>query len=125
MKILLVDDSKAMRNIQKKVLSTMPGIDFAEAVDGVEALGVLASAGPFDLVLIDLNMPKMDGQLLVTKIRETDKSTPLIICTTEAEKHRVIEAIKAGVSNYVVKPFTPDTLTEKVRQTLDRIGKAA
>lgn len=125
MKILLVDDSKTMRNIQKKVLSALPNTDFAEAGDGVEALGVISTGTKFDLVLIDWNMPNMDGHTLVGKIREKDRSTPLIMCTTEAEKQRVIDAIKAGVNNYVVKPFTPDMLMEKVKATLDRCGKAA
>lgn len=125
MKILLVDDSKTMRNIQKKVLGALPDADFAEAGDGIEALGVIAHSGGFDLVVIDWNMPNMDGFTLACRIRETDRTTPLIMCTTEAEKHRVVDAIKAGVNNYVVKPFTPDMLIEKVKQTLDRCHKVA
>ena len=120
MKILLVDDSKTMRNIQQKVLS-QTGAEFAEAADGVEALKVIAAGGgPFDLILVDWNMPNMDGHTLVTKIRETDKKTPLVMCTTEAEKTRVVEAIKAGVNNYVIKPFTPEGLLEKVNATLNK-----
>lgn len=119
MKILLVDDSKTMRNIQKRVLAEMAGgVEFAEAGDGVEALGVINQGQKFQLVLIDWNMPNMDGLTLVTNIRQQDKTTPLIMCTTEAEKGRVIEAVKAGVNNYVVKPFTPESLSEKVKQTL-------
>lgn len=119
MNCLLVDDSKTMRNIQKKVLSTMPGVTFAEAGDGLEALSMIAATpGGFDLMIIDWNMPNMDGITLVRKIRETDKKTLLIMATTEAEKARVLEAIRAGVSNYVMKPFTPETLLEKVSQTL-------
>lgn len=125
MKMLLVDDSKTMRNIQKKVLETLGGVEFAEAGDGLEALTVIASnpAG-FDLILIDWNMPNMDGITLVGKIREKDKKTPLVMATTEAEKSRVLEAIRAGVNNYVVKPFTPEALLEKVKQTLEK-AKAA
>jgi two-component system, chemotaxis family, chemotaxis protein CheY len=121
MKMLLVDDSKTMRNIQKKVLSTLGEIEFSEAGDGLEALTVIASnpAG-FDLVLVDWNMPNMDGLTLVGKIRETDKKTLLVMATTEAEKSRVLEAIRAGVNNYVVKPFTPESLIEKVKQTLEK-----
>lgn len=121
MKMLLVDDSKTMRNIQKKVLETLGGVEFAEAGDGLEALTVIASnpAG-FDLILIDWNMPNMDGITLVGKIREKDKKTPLVMATTEAEKSRVLEAIRAGVNNYVVKPFTPEALLEKVKQTLEK-----
>jgi two-component system chemotaxis response regulator CheY len=119
MKILLVDDSRTMRNIQQKVLADM-GAPFCEAGDGAEALKVIAAEGKFDLILIDWNMPVMDGHTLVTKIRETDKSTPLIMCTTEAEKTRVVEAIKAGVNNYVIKPFTPAGLMEKVQATVSK-----
>ena len=66
----------------------------------------------------------MDGRTLVGKIREKDKTTPLVMVTTEAEKTRIIEAIKAGVNNYVIKPFTPDSLMEKVRQTLSKVQTA-
>ena len=128
MKILLVDDSRTMRNIQKKTLEALgPGVEFSEAGDGLEALTVLASAksgGGFDLVMVDWNMPNMNGLELITKIRETDKRTPLIMATTEAEKQRVLDAIRAGVNNYVVKPFTPDALLSKVQQTLEK-AKAA
>jgi len=124
-KILLVDDSKTMRSIQKQVLIAIPSTEFAEAGDGVEALNVIAASGKFDLVAIDWNMPNMVGHTLVGKIRAKDRATPLIMCTTEAEKQRVVDAIKAGVNNYVVKPFTPDMLMEKVKQTLDRCAKAA
>lgn len=122
MKILLVDDSRTMRNIWKKVVANL-GADPVEAGDGLEALKAIeANGAPFDLMLIDWNMPNMDGLTLVKKIRETDKSTPLIMVTTEAEKTRIIDAIKAGVNNYVVKPFTPDTLLGKINETLAKLG---
>jgi len=119
MKILLVDDSRTIRNIQKNVLGQLghADTDIAEAADGVEALKALASDRP-DLVLIDWNMPNMDGLTLVQKIREKDKGLALIMVTTEAEKSRVLEAIKAGVNNYVVKPFTAEALSAKIEQTL-------
>jgi two-component system chemotaxis response regulator CheY len=127
MKILLVDDSRTMRNIQKKALEALGAVEFAEAGDGVEAVTVLASQADakFDLIMIDWNMPNMDGITLVRKIRETDKKTPLIMATTEAEKTRVMEALKAGVNNYVIKPFTPEILVEKVRATLEKLKAAA
>jgi len=119
MKILLVDDSKMMRNIQKKILETLGPIEFTEAGDGVEALKALSEApGAFQLILIDWNMPNMDGITLVDRIRATDKKTPLIMVTTEAEKSRILQAIKAGVNQYALKPFTPDALLEKVKQVL-------
>jgi two-component system chemotaxis response regulator CheY len=126
MKILLVDDSKTMRNIQKKVLEGIGGCEFLEASDGVEALNAIAGTpSGFSVILVDWNMPNMDGITLVTKIRETDKRTPLIMVTTEAEKTRIVGAIKAGVNNYVIKPFTPPMLLEKVTQTLEKLKAAA
>jgi two-component system chemotaxis response regulator CheY len=124
MKILLVDDSRTMRNIQKKILEAIGGVDFAEAADGVEALAVLATAA-FDLALVDWNMPNMDGLTLVKKVRETNKTMLMVMVTTEAEKHRIVDAVKAGVNNYVIKPFTPEGLTEKVQQTLAKQKVAA
>ena len=70
-------------------------------------------------------MPNMDGITLVKKIRETNKTLPLIMCTTEAEKSRVLEAIKAGVNNYIVKPFTVESLGEKISQTMAKATAAA
>jgi len=121
MRVLLVDDSGTMRNIQKRVLAALGQVEIAEAGDGVEALSQIASSPqPFNLILIDWNMPNMDGHALVLRIREKDKVTPLIMVTTEAEKSRIIAAIKAGVNNYVVKPFTPQSLLERVQQTLEK-----
>lgn len=124
MKILLVDDSRTIRNIQKNVLAQLGYTDVVEAADGVDALNQIAACHP-DLALIDWNMPNMDGITLVRKIRETDKKLPLVMVTTEVEKARVLEAIKAGVNNYVVKPFTAETLSEKITQTLTKLTAAA
>ncbi|MFH1416999.1 MAG: response regulator [Planctomycetota bacterium] len=124
MKILLVDDSRTIRNIQKNSLKTLGYDDIAEAADGLEALSAIAQARP-DLMLVDWNMPNMDGITLVKKVRETDKSLPMIMVTTEAEKSRVLEAVKAGVNNYVVKPFTAETLGEKISQTMGKVGAGA
>ena len=124
MKIMLVDDSRTIRNIQKKVLAQLGHSDIVEAKDGVEALEKYKESPP-DLMLIDWNMPNMDGITLIRTIRATDKTIPMIMCTTEAEKSRVVEALKAGVNNYMVKPFTADTLAEKINQTLSKLGIAA
>jgi two-component system chemotaxis response regulator CheY len=125
MKILLVDDSKTIRTIQKRCLEACPGVQFFEAGDGIEALGVIATEGRMDLAIVDWNMPNMDGHTLVKRIRETDKKLLIIMCTTEAEKPRVLEALKAGVNNYVVKPFTPQSLLEKVEATFAKARQAA
>jgi len=126
MKLLLVDDSRTMRNIQKNVLRALGEHTITEASDGMEALTAIASAGSaFDLMLFDWNMPNMDGLTLAKRVREKDKVTPIIMVTTEAEKERIIDAIKAGVNNYVIKPFTPDSLLERVKTTMDKVRGAA
>tara|TARA_R110000868_G_scaffold241497_1_gene496125 strand:- start:104816 stop:105190 length:375 start_codon:yes stop_codon:yes gene_type:complete len=117
MRILLIDDSKTMRNIQRSVLKQLGYTEIEEACDGQDALSKIGAFKP-DLCLVDWNMPIMDGLTFVTTFRQTNKSTPLIMVTSEAEKSRVIEAIKAGVNNYVVKPFTPDLLSERITETL-------
>jgi two-component system, chemotaxis family, chemotaxis protein CheY len=125
MKILLVDDSKTMRNIQKKVLEQLGPCEFVEAADGLEALAAIASnPSGFNVILVDWNMPNMDGHTFVTRVRTSDKKTPMIMCTTEGEKTRVVDALKAGVNNYVVKPFTPEILLDKVKTTVEK-AKAA
>jgi two-component system chemotaxis response regulator CheY len=124
MRILLVDDSKTMRNIQKAVLTQLGYTDLIEAVDGQDALLKASSDRP-GLMLVDWNMPNMDGVTFVRAWRETDRATPIIMVTTEAERGRVIEAIKAGVNNYVVKPFTPEMLKARIEDTLRRIRPAS
>lgn len=124
MKIMLVDDSRTIRNIQKNVLKQIGFEDIIDAEDGVVALRLFNEAPP-DLMLVDWNMPNMDGITLIRKIREINKTIPMIMCTTEAEKSRVLEAIKAGVNNYIVKPFTAESLNEKISQTLAKTGATA
>ncbi|MBA4028936.1 MAG: two-component system response regulator [Planctomyces sp.] len=117
MKILLVDDSKTMRNIQKGVLAQLGHTEVVEACDGQDALSKVAAAGP-ELILLDWNMPNMNGIDFVKAFRQTNKATPIIMVTTESEKSRVIEAIKAGVNNYVIKPFTPELLSQRISETV-------
>jgi two-component system, chemotaxis family, chemotaxis protein CheY len=119
MKILLVDDSKTMRNIQKSVLGQLGYTQIEEACDGQDALSKVGAYQP-ELILVDWNMPNMDGLSFVKAFRQSNKATPVIMVTTESEKSRVIEAIKAGVNNYVVKPFTPDLLSQRITETLSK-----
>jgi two-component system chemotaxis response regulator CheY len=124
MKIMLVDDSKTMRNVQKSVLTQLGYNQFEEACDGLDALTKVNAVLP-DLILLDWNMPNMDGLTFVQKYRGSGGKASIIMVTTEAEKARVITAIKAGVNNYVIKPFTPELLGERITETLSRIKVAA
>lgn len=124
MRIFIIDDSKTMRNIQKSTLATLGHTEIEEAGDGQDALSKIDAFKP-DLILCDWNMPVMDGITFVRQYRAKGMKVPIIMVTTEAEKTRVIEAIKAGVNNYVVKPFTPESLSQKVNETLARSAKAA
>lgn len=123
MRILLVDDSKTMRNIQKNILGQLGYNDVEEACDGQDALSKAAAYKP-DLLLVDWNMPNMDGITFVKTYRAQGNKTPIVMVTTESEKVRVVEAIKAGVNNYIVKPFTPETLSERVNETIEKAGIA-
>lgn len=116
MKLMLVDDSAIMRKIQKTQLDGMGINDVVEAGDGQEALEVLAKNMPVDTILLDWNMPVMDGLTFLKRVRENGayKDVKVIMCTSESEKPKVVEALKAGANNYIVKPFTPEALKEKL-----------
>ena len=117
MRILIVDDSRVMRQIVTRTLrqAGYSGHDLVEAGNGVEGLAAVAQHEP-DLVLSDWNMPEMNGIDFVRNLRATPqgKSVPVLMVTTNAANADVAEALKAGVNNYVVKPFTADTLKEKI-----------
>ena len=124
MKALVVDDSMTIRRIVIKALAEVGIAESVEAGDGDDAV-TATKAGPFDVVLMDWNMPKMSGLDAVKAIRPPRVKTPIIMVTTEAEKTRVIEAIKAGVNDYLIKPFTPQQLGDKVKAILGLAPAAA
>jgi len=120
-KILIVDDFASMRRIIKNTLKQIGFKHVFEADDGTTALAMLKDQR-VDLILADWNMPKMSGLELLKKIRQDKalKSIPVLLVTAEAQKENVIEAIQAGVNNYIVKPFTPDSMKQKLEQTLEK-----
>ena len=117
MRILIVDDSSTMRRIIGNVVMQLGYAkeDFDEAEDGVKAWKLLGES-QYDIILTDWNMPNMNGLDLVKKTRsEGDhQKTPIIMITTEGGKGEVITALKAGVNNYIVKPFNAQVLKEKL-----------
>jgi two-component system chemotaxis response regulator CheY len=123
-KILIVDDFVTMRRIVKNLLKQLGYENITEAEDGAQAYAKLKGGG-FGFVVSDWNMPNLDGLALIQKVRSDPelKSLPFLMVTAEAEKEKVIEAIKAGVSNYVVKPFTAEILKEKIEKIFEKIGK--
>ncbi len=120
MKILVVDDSSTMRRILKNCLNKLGYEDILEAGDGLEAKKILETTKDFQLALVDWNMPNMNGFELLQAIKSDDsiKAIPVIMVTTEAEKTNVLMAIKAGAANYVIKPFTPEIIGEKIKTVI-------
>ena len=119
MRILLVDDSKTMRNIQKAVLTQLGHQDVQEACDGQDALAKLASFTP-ELLLVDWNMPNMDGITLIRHLRQLPdyRFTPLLMLTTEAGLDKKQEGKAAGATGWLVKPFNPEQLVATLRKVL-------
>jgi two-component system chemotaxis response regulator CheY len=120
LKILVVDDSSTMRRIIKNTLSRLGYTELFDAEDGSKAWDVLMANPEIDVLITDWNMPEMNGLELVQKVRAEDKyiDMPIIMVTTEGGKSEVITALKAGVNNYIVKPFTPQVLKEKLAAVL-------
>lgn len=118
-KILCVDDFATMRRILKNILKQLGFSNITEADDGTTALEELQK-GQYDLIISDWNMPKMSGLDLLKTVRGMDeyKDIPFLMVTAEAQKQNVIEAVQAGVSNYVVKPFTAESISEKIEKVL-------
>jgi two-component system chemotaxis response regulator CheY len=115
MKIMVVDDMSTMRRIVKNLLKQLGFANVDEAENGQEAL-IKLRADKFGFVVSDWNMPVMSGIELLRAIRadEALKAIPVLMVTAEAQKENIIEAVQAGVSNYVVKPFTAEALQDKI-----------
>jgi two-component system chemotaxis response regulator CheY len=120
MNILVVDDFSTMRRIIKNILRQLGYINILEADDGTSAMEVRRSE-KVDFIISDWNMPQMSGIELLTAVRTNEewKDMPFLMVTAEGQKEKVIEAVKNKVNNYIVKPFTPETLTEKINKVFE------
>ncbi len=115
MRALVIDDSRAMRSIISRILVDL-GYVVAEAADGRQALDLLA-AGPLpDLACVDWNMPVMDGLTFVSQVRRRRewREVTLMMVTTESEQSQIVRALAAGAHEYLIKPFTPDAMRDKL-----------
>ena len=119
MKILVVDDYSTMRRIVKNLLQDLGYANVTEADDGKTALPLLEN-GTFDFLITDWNMPGMAGLDLLKAVRANErlKKLPVLMLTAEAKREQIVEAAQAGVSGYVIKPFTAVTLKEKIDKIL-------
>jgi two-component system, chemotaxis family, chemotaxis protein CheY len=122
MKILIVDDFSTMRRIIKNLLRELGFNNTMEADDGSTALPMLKNGG-FDFLVTDWNMPNMEGIELLRAVRADPalKSLPVLMVTAEAKRDQIVEAAQAGVNGYIVKPFTAETLKEKIDKIFERI----
>jgi len=123
MNVLVVDDFSTMRRIVKNLLVEIGFSNIEEADDGNTALPILEKGG-IDFLVTDWNMPGMPGIDLLKAVRADPKlsSLPVLMVTAEAKREQIMEAAQAGVNGYVVKPFTADTLREKVDKVFERLG---
>jgi DNA-binding response OmpR family regulator len=118
--VLTVDDSRAVRTIVSKQVKDL-GFDVAEAEDGVQGLAKLEDA-QFDLVILDVTMPNMDGPTMLAKMRDAGNTTPVIMLTSESKRSVVAGAMKAGITDYILKPFKPEELRAKILTVLQGGG---
>jgi two-component system, chemotaxis family, chemotaxis protein CheY len=116
MRVLMVDDSNTMRRIMMTQLKAAGIEDILEASNGEEALTMIDKNMPVDLMVLDINMPVLDGLATLRTMRANEKynAVRIVMVTSESEKTKVMEAIAAGANDYLVKPFTPESLLKKL-----------
>lgn len=115
MKALIIDDSSSMRMLLGRILDDL-GMSHAQAADGLQALAVLESEGPFDFALVDWQMPVMDGITFVRQVRSQlpREAIQLLMVTSVNQMESIVEALEAGADEYIMKPFTKEALLEKL-----------
>lgn len=121
MRVLIVDDSRSVRMSERNLLALLGHREVLEAEDGLDALKKLQEAQyQVDLIISDVNMPNLDGLGFVAQARAIPqlKSVPILMVTTEIGRETVQEAIKAGATSYLVKPFTPESFRQRLQQVL-------
>jgi two-component system chemotaxis response regulator CheY len=120
MKAMTVDDSPTIRHIVVKALEKL-GFEMYQAENGLEALKTLEEIGTVDIIVLDWNMPEMDGYQFLVEMRKNEKygSIKVMMLTTENQRHFIVKAIMAGANEYLMKPFSPDMLIDKVRMLLE------
>ncbi len=121
MKVLVVDESQAMRNIVRNTFRHMGQTDLAEAGNGEEAMDKIRRNKP-DLIITGWHMPKMNGITFVKSVRANSLNIPIMMISAEVEKARIMEAVRAGVNQYIAKPFTPDVLMKHINSVIHRFG---
>ena len=124
MKLLIVDDSSVIRTVVKAA-ADMLHMEIAEARDGIEAMELLARIySEIDLVLLDWNMPEMNGYDVLVEIKKSDlyKHIPVMMVTTEGQQSNIVTAVQAGACNYLVKPFTVEELESKIMECIGKGG---
>lgn len=123
MKILIVDDFSTMRRIIKNLLNELGFSNTSEADDGATALPMLKGGG-YDFLVTDWNMPNMTGIDLLKAVRADPElgGMPVLLVTAEAKREQIVEAAQAGVNGYIVKPFTAETLKEKIEKIFERVA---
>ncbi len=120
MRIMSVDDSRATRQYIKGAIDIL-GFEFLEAADGKEGLELLEKEnGKVDLILLDWNMPVMDGMEMLKRLQSNDlfRNIPITVVTTEHDQNKIVEAIKQGAKNYLIKPFSKEELIGKIMECL-------
>jgi len=116
-KIMLVDDAAFMRMMVKKALTESGYDNFVEAQDGAEAVKKYEEESP-DMVIMDITMPNMDGLQALKKIKEGDASAKVVMCTAMGQESMVVDAIKSGARDFIVKPFNEERIVQTVNSVL-------
>ena len=124
MKILVINDSLALRRMQKNILKQLGYGDVIEGSDGDEVMSLLFAHQDVALILMDWNMRRVSGLEALKQVKADPyfQKIPVMMVTTESEKHRILEAIHAGALNYIIHPFEPDVLRDKIRSILAQVG---